>query len=70
MIGRTAHGVARRTPTPTTITATMTLHSGDIIATGTPAGVDIGFSRPRYLAPGDRVEVSISSIGTLSNPVV
>jgi 2-keto-4-pentenoate hydratase/2-oxohepta-3-ene-1,7-dioic acid hydratase in catechol pathway len=53
-----------------TITATMTLHPGDIIATGTPAGVGIGFNPPKYLAPGDRVEVTISGIGTLSNPVV
>ncbi|MEH6721109.1 MAG: fumarylacetoacetate hydrolase family protein [Aurantimonas endophytica] len=53
-----------------TLTATMTLQPGDIIATGTPAGVGIGFKPPRYLQPGDRMEVSISGIGTLANPVV
>lgn len=53
-----------------TLTATMTLQPGDIIATGTPAGVGIGFQPPKYLKPGDRMEVSISGIGTLSNPVV
>ncbi|MEX0732253.1 MAG: fumarylacetoacetate hydrolase family protein [Aquisalimonadaceae bacterium] len=52
-----------------TITATMTLHPGDMIVTGTPAGVGIGFTPPKYLAPGDRVEVSISGIGVLENPV-
>jgi 2-keto-4-pentenoate hydratase/2-oxohepta-3-ene-1,7-dioic acid hydratase in catechol pathway len=53
-----------------TLTATMTLQPGDIIATGTPAGVGIGSKPPRYLQPGDRMEVSISGIGTLTNPVV
>jgi 2-keto-4-pentenoate hydratase/2-oxohepta-3-ene-1,7-dioic acid hydratase in catechol pathway len=53
-----------------TLTATMTLQPGDIIATGTPAGVGIGFTPPKYLQPGDRMEVSISGIGSLSNPVV
>lgn len=53
-----------------TITATMTLHPGDCIATGTPAGVGIGFSPPKYLQAGDRMEVTISGIGTLSNPVI
>jgi 2-keto-4-pentenoate hydratase/2-oxohepta-3-ene-1,7-dioic acid hydratase in catechol pathway len=53
-----------------TLSATMTLNPGDIITTGTPAGVGIGFTPPRYLRPGDRVSVSISGIGELSNPVV
>ena len=52
-----------------TLTATMTLQPGDIIATGTPAGVGIGHKPPRYLKPGDRMEVSISGIGTLANTV-
>jgi 2-keto-4-pentenoate hydratase/2-oxohepta-3-ene-1,7-dioic acid hydratase in catechol pathway len=52
-----------------TISAGITLVSGDIIATGTPAGVGIGFDPPRYLAPGDRVKVQIDGIGTLENPV-
>jgi 2-keto-4-pentenoate hydratase/2-oxohepta-3-ene-1,7-dioic acid hydratase in catechol pathway len=53
-----------------TLSATMTLQPGDVIATGTPAGVGIGFDPPRYLAPGDKVSVSISGIGVLENPVV
>lgn len=53
-----------------TLSAAMTLQAGDVIVTGTPAGV--GFSRePRlYLKAGDRVEVTIEGIGTLSNPVI
>lgn len=53
-----------------TLSATMTLQPGDIIATGTPAGVGIGFKPPRYLSAGDVMEVSITGIGTLTNPVV
>ncbi len=47
----------------------FTLEPGDIIATGTPAGV--GFTRkpPRFLQPGDRVEVEIEGVGRLVNPV-
>ncbi len=52
-----------------TLSATMTLYPGDIIATGTPAGVGIGFDPPRYLRPGDRVAVTVPGIGTLTNPV-
>lgn len=53
-----------------TISAQITLEPGDIIATGTPEGVGIGFTPPRYLRPGDSVSVTVSGIGTLSNPVV
>ena len=52
-----------------TLSATMTLRPGDIIATGTPEGVGIGFDPPRYLAPGDTVRVSITGLGTLENPI-
>jgi 2-keto-4-pentenoate hydratase/2-oxohepta-3-ene-1,7-dioic acid hydratase in catechol pathway len=37
------------------------------LATGTPAGVGIGFDPPRYLQPGDVVRISISGIGELTN---
>jgi 2-keto-4-pentenoate hydratase/2-oxohepta-3-ene-1,7-dioic acid hydratase in catechol pathway len=53
-----------------TVTAYVTLEAGDLLATGTPAGVGIGFNPPRYLQPGDMVRVSISGIGELINPVV
>ncbi|TCA43151.1 FAA hydrolase family protein [Rhizobium leguminosarum bv. viciae] len=49
------------------ISAGLTLQAGDVIATGTPAGVGIGFNPPRFLTAGDRVEISISGIGTISN---
>lgn len=48
----------------------MTLKAGTIIATGTPAGVGMGFDPPRFLVPGDVVECIIEGIGTLRNTVV
>jgi 2-keto-4-pentenoate hydratase/2-oxohepta-3-ene-1,7-dioic acid hydratase in catechol pathway len=53
-----------------TISAGLTLMPGDIIATGTPAGVGIGFDPPKYLRPGDVVRIEIGGIGVLENPVV
>lgn len=47
----------------------MTLEPGDIIATGTPAGVGKGFKPPRFLKSGDTIEISVEGIGTLSNIV-
>ncbi len=47
-----------------------TLLRGTVILTGTPSGVGAGRTPPRYLRHGDRVEVSISGVGTLSNPVL
>jgi 2-keto-4-pentenoate hydratase/2-oxohepta-3-ene-1,7-dioic acid hydratase in catechol pathway len=52
-----------------TLSAGITLRPGDIIATGTPAGVGIGFSPPRFLVPGDVVSMEITGLGTLTNPV-
>ena len=52
-----------------TISAGITLLPGDIIATGTPAGVGIGFDPPKFLVSGDLVEVSVSRIGTLRNKI-
>ena len=51
------------------LSAGMTLKAGTIIATGTPAGVGMGFDPPRFLKPGDVVECSIEGIGTLVNRV-
>ena len=48
----------------------MTLKAGTIIATGTPAGVGMGFEPPRFLKTGDVVECIIEGIGTLKNTVV
>lgn len=47
----------------------MTLLPGTIIATGTPAGVGMGFDPPKFLNPGDVVECTIEGIGTLRNTV-
>jgi 2-keto-4-pentenoate hydratase/2-oxohepta-3-ene-1,7-dioic acid hydratase in catechol pathway len=47
----------------------ITLEPGDIIATGTPEGVALGRTPPLWMKPGDRIEVEISGIGVLSNPV-
>jgi 2-keto-4-pentenoate hydratase/2-oxohepta-3-ene-1,7-dioic acid hydratase in catechol pathway len=52
-----------------TISAGITLMPGDLIATGTPAGVGIGFDPPRYLQRGDKVKVEVDGIGVLENPV-
>jgi len=49
------------------ISAGITLIPGDVIATGTPAGVGIGFDPPRYLRPGDVVRIEIDGIGVLEN---
>lgn len=48
----------------------MTLEAGDIIATGTPAGVGHGMKPPRYLQPGDEIEVRVETLGVLRNVVV
>ena len=47
----------------------MTLEPGDIIATGTPAGVGKGFKPPRFLTKGDCIEITIDKIGTLKNSI-
>jgi 2-keto-4-pentenoate hydratase/2-oxohepta-3-ene-1,7-dioic acid hydratase in catechol pathway len=50
-----------------TISAGVTLMPGDVIASGTPAGVGIGFKPPKYLAPGDVARIDIAGIGVLEN---
>lgn len=51
------------------ISTFMTLQPGDIIVTGTPTGAGARFDPPRYLVPGDVVEVEVNTIGTLRNTV-
>lgn len=48
----------------------MTLEPGDIVATGTPAGVGMGFSPPKYLKRGEFVTCEIGQIGSLTNHVI
>lgn len=52
-----------------TISAGITLMPGDIIATGTPAGVGIGFKPPRFLSKGDTIAMEVDGIGRLTNSV-
>jgi 2-keto-4-pentenoate hydratase/2-oxohepta-3-ene-1,7-dioic acid hydratase in catechol pathway len=52
-----------------TISAGITLLPGDVIATGTPAGVGIGFDPPRFLTSGDVVEMTITGLGTQRNRI-
>ena len=47
----------------------MTLHSGDVIVTGTPSGVGLARKPPLWMRDGDTVEVEVEQIGILSNPV-
>lgn len=51
------------------LSAGMTLEPGDIIATGTPAGVGKGFKPPKFLNPGDQIEITVEGIGTLVNKI-
>lgn len=53
-----------------TLSRTMTLLPGDIIASGTPAGVGMGFQPPRFLKESDIVRINIAPIGTLENHVI
>jgi 2,4-didehydro-3-deoxy-L-rhamnonate hydrolase len=49
---------------------TATLEAGDLILTGTPAGVGIFRDPPRLLRPGDEITIEIDGVGSLTNPVV
>jgi 2-keto-4-pentenoate hydratase/2-oxohepta-3-ene-1,7-dioic acid hydratase in catechol pathway len=51
------------------LSAGVTLEPGDVIATGTPGGVGDSRQPPRYLRGGDVVDITVSGVGTLSNPV-
>ena len=52
-----------------TISAYITLEPGDLIATGTPVGVGLGFNPPKFLQKGDVVRIEIGGIGVLENQV-
>ncbi len=53
-----------------TISRGITLYPGDVIATGTPAGVGMGMQPQTWLKAGDTVRIEIDGIGVLENPVV
>jgi 2-keto-4-pentenoate hydratase/2-oxohepta-3-ene-1,7-dioic acid hydratase in catechol pathway len=52
------------------LSAVMTLEPGDLIATGTPAGVGMSRKPRRWIQPGERVRIEIEGIGALENPAV
>ena len=52
------------------VTRTITLEPGDLIATGTPAGVGAFRDPPLFMRPGDEITIEIEGIGSLTNPVV
>lgn len=52
------------------LTAAFTLEPGDVIFTGTPAGVGAGFDPPRWLKAGDRVRIEIDGLGHIENEIV
>jgi 2-keto-4-pentenoate hydratase/2-oxohepta-3-ene-1,7-dioic acid hydratase in catechol pathway len=52
-----------------TLSAGIELQPGDVIATGTPAGVGIGFNPPKFLQKGDVVRIEIENVGVLENEV-
>ena len=51
------------------ISTFTTLVPGDIIVTGTPTGAGARFDPPKFLKPGDKIEVEVSGVGILSNTV-
>lgn len=51
------------------LTTAFPLEPGDVVSTGTPSGVGMGFRPPRWLRPGDRVRIEIEGVGVLENPV-
>ncbi len=53
-----------------TISTMCTLEPGDVVSTGTPAGVGMAFDPPKFLAPGDVVRIEIDGLGALENPVI
>ena len=48
----------------------MTLRPGDLISTGTPPGVGMGFKPPRYLSAGQNMKLGIQGLGEISQQVV
>jgi len=52
------------------LTEVMTLEAGDIVVTGTPEGVGYARTPPRFMVPGDTVDIEVEQVGVLSNPGV
>jgi acylpyruvate hydrolase len=52
------------------ISSLATLEPGDVILTGTPAGIGCNRNPQVFLQPGDQISIQIDGIGTLTNPVI
>ncbi len=52
------------------LSSVLTLEPGDVVSTGTPAGVGFVRRPPRYLQPGDETVVRVQGLGELRNPVI
>lgn len=52
------------------LSSVFTLEPGDVVTTGTPAGVGFSYEPPRWLKPGDEVTVRVEGLGELRNPVI
>jgi 2,4-diketo-3-deoxy-L-fuconate hydrolase len=52
------------------LSATTSLQPGDIITTGTPAGVAVGMTTPKWLVPGDTVRIAMTGLGEMVTPVI
>ena len=52
------------------LSSVVTLEPGDVVSTGTPAGVGFARKPPRFLRPGDECVVEVKGLGQLRNPVV
>lgn len=68
--GNTANFIFRIPHVISYVSRFMTLLPGDVISTGTPAGVGLGFNPPIYLQPGDVVELGIDGLGTSKQELI
>ena len=68
--GNTRQQIFSVATTIATLSLGMTLEAGDVIATGTPAGVGFARNPPEFLRPGDLVECEVAGIGRLHNRIV
>jgi len=66
----TRHLIFRVPDLITYLSSVFTLEPGDVVSTGTPAGVGFARTPPRFLQPGDEVVVAVEHLGELRNPVV
>jgi 2-keto-4-pentenoate hydratase/2-oxohepta-3-ene-1,7-dioic acid hydratase in catechol pathway len=68
--GNTGQQIFPIAATIATLSRSMSLEAGDVIATGTPAGVGFARTPPEFLRPGDLVECEVAGIGRLRNRIV